>query len=69
MQADNRNKRPIGAVSSGQADARRKEINLDQRIFVLDADAHEEFLALLNTKINVTKELRARMRRKPSWER
>ena len=33
------------------------------------ADAHKEFLALLNTKIDVTKELRARTRRQPSWER
>jgi uncharacterized protein (DUF1778 family) len=50
--------------------ARRQaeETILDQRIFFLDPDAHERFLAMLDAPVKVTKQLRARMRRKPSWE-
>lgn len=51
--------------------ARRQaeETILDQRNFFLDPDAHERFLAMLDAPANPTKELRARMRRKPIWER
>ncbi|HEV2956532.1 MAG TPA: DUF1778 domain-containing protein [Xanthobacteraceae bacterium] len=49
--------------------ARRQaeETLLDQRTFFLDARAHEKFLALLDNPITPSKELRARMNRKPSW--
>jgi uncharacterized protein (DUF1778 family) len=40
---------------------------LDQRSFFLDPKAHEKFLALLDSPAKPTGELRARMRRKPSW--
>jgi uncharacterized protein (DUF1778 family) len=51
--------------------ARRQAENtiLDQRSFFLDPKAHERFLAMLDNPVRPSKELRARMRRKPSWER
>ncbi|UCI08014.1 DUF1778 domain-containing protein [Mesorhizobium sp. B1-1-8] len=51
--------------------ARRQaeETILDQRAFFLDTDAHERFLNLLDTPNKPTEELRARMTRKPAWER
>jgi uncharacterized protein (DUF1778 family) len=51
--------------------ARQKaeETILDQRCFFLDPDAHERLLAMLDAPPKLSKELRARMRRKPSWER
>ncbi len=51
--------------------ARRQaeETILDQRSFFLDPEAHERFLAMLDAPANPTKELRTRMRRKPTWER
>ncbi|MDX8510482.1 DUF1778 domain-containing protein [Mesorhizobium captivum] len=51
--------------------ARRQaeETILDQRIFFLDADAHEKFLDLLDAPNKPTEELRARMAHKPVWER
>src|ERR1700724_1703189 len=51
--------------------ARRQaeETILDQRTFFLDPAAHELVLAMLDAPIKPTKELRERMRRKPSWER
>jgi uncharacterized protein (DUF1778 family) len=69
MQAGDKTERRIGAESSDKTVSCPQDSILDQRSFVLDADAHEKFLALLEMKISVTKELRARMRRKPSWER
>jgi uncharacterized protein (DUF1778 family) len=49
--------------------ARRQaeETLLDQRTFFLDARAHEKLLALLDKPIMPSRELRARMNRKPSW--
>jgi uncharacterized protein (DUF1778 family) len=49
--------------------ARRQaeETLLDQRTFFLDARAHEQLLALLDNPVMPSKELRARMNRKPSW--
>jgi uncharacterized protein (DUF1778 family) len=44
-----------------------EETLLDQRTFFLDARAHEKFLALLDNPIMPSKELRARMNRKPPW--
>ena len=51
--------------------ARRQaeETILDQRTFFLDSDAHEKFLALLDSPSKPNEELRSLMRRKPSWER
>ena len=51
--------------------ARRQaeETILDQRTFVLDAEAHEKFLALLDSPTKPNQELRSLLRRKPSWER
>jgi uncharacterized protein (DUF1778 family) len=69
MQADDRPERRIDAAPSGQSAARQQEIMLDQCSFVLDPDAHERFLAMLDTPVKPSKQLRVRMRRKPSWER
>jgi uncharacterized protein (DUF1778 family) len=51
--------------------ARRQaeETILDQRSFFLDADAHKKFLAVLDAPATPSRELRARMNRKLSWER
>lgn len=51
--------------------ARRQaeETMLDQRTFFLNPKAHERFLAILDNPPKPSKELRAAMRRKPSWER
>jgi uncharacterized protein (DUF1778 family) len=46
-----------------------EETMLDQRTFFLDPKAHERFLAMLDSPTKPSKELRAVMRRKPSWER
>lgn len=46
-----------------------EETILDQRIFFLDADAHEKFLDLLDAPNRPSEELRARMARMPVWER
>jgi len=48
---------------------RAEETILDQRVFFLDAKDHEKFLAMLDNPTMPTKEMRARMRRKPPWER
>ncbi len=37
--------------------------------FANDPKAHERFLAMLDTPVKPNKELRALMKRKPSWER
>jgi uncharacterized protein (DUF1778 family) len=51
--------------------ARRQaeEAILDQRIFFLDAKAHEKFLALLDSPTRPNRGLKALMARKPAWER
>jgi uncharacterized protein (DUF1778 family) len=51
--------------------ARRQaeETILDQRAFFLDPAAHKTFLAMLDKSARPTKELRALMQRKASWER
>jgi uncharacterized protein (DUF1778 family) len=51
--------------------ARRQaeETMLDQRTFFLDPKSHERFLAMLDNPPKPSRELRATMRRKPSWER
>jgi uncharacterized protein (DUF1778 family) len=51
------------------ARARAEETILDQRLFALDDKAYEEFLALLDAPARPDKALRARMKRKPAWER
>ena len=51
--------------------ARRQaeEAILDQRVFFLDAEAHEAFLAELDAPAKPNAALRALMARKPAWER
>ena len=50
--------------------ARRQaeEAILDQRIFFLDAKAHDKFLALLDSPPKSNKKLKALITRKPAWE-
>jgi uncharacterized protein (DUF1778 family) len=58
-------------LSEFMLDSARREAEetiLDQRSFFLDSGAHEKFLAMLDAPAGPTKELRALMRRKPSWE-
>ena len=42
---------------------------LDQRTFLLDEKAHDEFLALLDRPAKPSNGLRARMTREPPWAR
>lgn len=51
--------------------ARRSAVDtlLDQRAFFLNDEAHADFLAMLDRPPKPSKELRARMRRKPAWAR
>lgn len=51
------------------ARARAEETILDQRLFALDDNAYNEFLAMLDAPVKPDKALRARMKRKPAWER
>jgi uncharacterized protein (DUF1778 family) len=51
------------------ARARAEETILDQRLFALDDKAYKEFLAILDAPAKPNKALRARMKRKPAWER
>ena len=48
---------------------RAEETILDQRSFFLAPDAHDQFLSMLDAPAAPSKELRTRMKRKPSWER
>ena len=50
--------------------ARRQaeETILDQRVFFLEPEAHERFLALLDAPPRPGKEARARLARKAPWE-
>jgi uncharacterized protein (DUF1778 family) len=47
---------------------RAEETMLDQRAFFLEPAAHAKFLAMLDAPPKPGRELRVRMRRKPSWE-
>jgi uncharacterized protein (DUF1778 family) len=51
--------------------ARRQaeETILDQRTFFLDHDAHARFLALLDSPPRPSAKARARLNRKPPWEK
>ncbi len=51
------------------ARARAEETILDQRLFALDDNAYNEFLAILDAPAKPDKALRARMKRKPAWGR
>lgn len=46
-----------------------EEAILDQRVFFLDAKAHEAFLAQLDAPAKPNAALRALMARKPAWQR
>jgi len=50
--------------------ARRQaeETLLDQRIFFLEPEAHEQFLAILDAPTLPSEDVRQRLRRRPSWE-
>ena len=48
---------------------RAEEAILDQRVFFLDAKAHEAFLAQLDAPAKPNAALRALMARKPAWQR
>jgi uncharacterized protein (DUF1778 family) len=51
--------------------ARRQaeETILDQRVFFLQSQAHDRFLALLDAPPRPSDEVRRRLTRKPAWER
>jgi uncharacterized protein (DUF1778 family) len=51
------------------ARVRAEETILDQRLFALDDDAYKQFIAILDAPARPDKALRARMKRKPAWER
>lgn len=51
------------------ARVRAEETILDQRLFALDDEAYQQFIALLDAPAKPDKALRARMKRKPAWER
>ena len=51
------------------ARARAEETILDQRLFALDDEAYKTFLAMLDAPAKPDRALRARMKRKPAWER
>lgn len=51
------------------ARARAEETILDQRLFALDSEAYEAFLRMLDAPAKPRKALRARMKRRPAWDR
>ena len=51
------------------ARARAEETILDQRLFALDDEAYKTFLAMLDAPVKPDRALRARMKRKPAWDR
>jgi uncharacterized protein (DUF1778 family) len=51
------------------ARARAEETILDQRLFALNEEGYKTFLAMLDSPTKPDKALRARMKRKPAWER
>lgn len=48
---------------------RAEEALLDQRLFILDSEAHEKFLKLLDAPPKPNAKLRALLNRKPIWQR
>jgi len=59
-------------LSEFMLDSARREAEdaiLDQRVFFLDSEAHAEFVAMLDKPTKPSNSVRARMSRKPSWER
>lgn len=51
------------------ARARAEETILDQRLMMLDGEAYAAFLAQLDAPAKPDKAVRARMKRKPLWDR
>lgn len=51
------------------ARTRAEETILDQRLFALDDETYKTFLAMLDSPAKPDKALRARMKRKPAWQR
>lgn len=59
-------------LSEFMLDSARREAEsaiLDQRIFFLDAEQHQRFLAMLDAPAPPSDTLAALMQRKPAWER
>jgi uncharacterized protein (DUF1778 family) len=59
-------------LSEFMLDSARREAEeaiLDQRTFFLDAEQHEQFLAMLDAPPAPSTALRALMKRKPIWDR
>jgi uncharacterized protein (DUF1778 family) len=48
--------------------ARAEDTLLDQRLFILDPKAHEQFLKILDSPVRPSKKLRALLNRKPPWK-
>lgn len=51
------------------ARAHAEETILDQRVFFLEPPAHEQFLAMLDTPVEISTKLRKTMKRKRAWAR
>lgn len=51
------------------ARARAEDTLLDQRLFILDPEAHEKFLKMLDAPAKPNAKLRALLNRKPPWQR
>jgi uncharacterized protein (DUF1778 family) len=57
-------------LSEFMLDSARREAEdtiLDQRVFFLNSDAHAAFLDMLDKPAQPNKDVRERMKRKPSW--
>ena len=51
------------------ARARAEDTLLDQRLFILDPEAHEKLLKILDAPARPNPKLRELLRRKPNWQR
>jgi uncharacterized protein (DUF1778 family) len=49
-------------------DKQNEETDLDQRVFLLEPEAHRRFLALLDAPPRLSDEARALLTGKPPWE-
>ena len=60
---------PLSEFMLDSARRQAEETILDQRAFFLSPEAHEAFLAMLDKPAEPAAQARARLRRKPVWER
>ena len=51
------------------ARSRAEDTLLDQRLFILDPEAHEKLLKILDAPAKPSPRLRALLNRKPDWQR